>query len=92
MRMEAAGLGAMSEYELPISQEQLADAVALTPVHVNRTLMTLEQEGLIKRRKRLIWITDWRKLSQSADFHPRYLHLNAQQTMPEMETHQLRLA
>ena len=40
-----------STYELPITQEQLADAVALTSVHVNRTLMKLEQDGLITRNQ-----------------------------------------
>jgi CRP-like cAMP-binding protein len=76
LRLEVAELGEHSVYELPITQEQLADAVALTSVHVNRTLMKLEQEGLIVRTKRVISIVDWKKLIKVADFHPRYLHLN----------------
>ena len=63
-------------YELPLTQEQLADAVALTSVHVNRTLMRLEEEGHIRRSKRMIQIDDWQNLAKVADFHPRYLHLN----------------
>ena len=47
LRLEVAELGRPTEYELPITQEQLADAVALTSVHVNRTLMKLEADGLI---------------------------------------------
>ena len=43
-------LGEQTEDELPISQEQLADAVSLTPVHVNRTLMRLESEGISRGR------------------------------------------
>ena len=31
-----------------MTQEQLADATALTPVHVNRVLKSLEADGLIK--------------------------------------------
>ena len=74
--LEVAGLGDPTNYELPITQEQLADAVALTPVHVNRTLMKLEGEGLITRTKRMISIVDWQKLVKVADFDPRYLHLD----------------
>ncbi len=76
LRLEVAELGEHTTYELPITQEQLADAVALTSVHVNRTLMKLEQEGLITRTKRMISIVDWKKLVKVADFQERYLHLN----------------
>jgi len=78
LRMETAELGHQTSYELPISQEQLADAVALTSVHVNRTLMKLEQDGLITRTKRMITIVDWKELVKVADFQPRYLHLDRQ--------------
>jgi CRP-like cAMP-binding protein len=78
LRMEEAGLGHSTSYELPITQEQLADAVALTSVHVNRTLMKLEQEGLITRTKREITVVDWNRLVTVADFEPRYLHLERQ--------------
>jgi len=75
LRMESAGLGEHVNYELPITQEQLADAVALTSVHVNRTLMKLEQAGLITRNRRTITVVNWEKLMAEADFDPRYLHL-----------------
>jgi CRP-like cAMP-binding protein len=75
LRLEVAELGEQTIYELPITQEQLADAVALTSVHVNRTLMKLEQDGLITRTKRMISIVDWTALVKVADFEPRYLHL-----------------
>jgi CRP-like cAMP-binding protein len=75
LRLELAELGKQTAYELPITQEQLADAVALTSVHVNRTLMKLEQDGLISRTKRVISIVDWKALVKVADFEPRYLHL-----------------
>jgi CRP-like cAMP-binding protein len=75
LRMQTAGLGALIHYELPITQEQLADSVALTSVHVNRTLMKLEKEGLITRSRRMITVVDWKKLIDVADFEPRYLHI-----------------
>ena len=76
LRLEVAELGLQTAYELPITQEQLADAVALTSVHVNRTLMKLEDDGLIGRNRRMISIFDWTKLAEVGDFEPRYLHLN----------------
>jgi CRP-like cAMP-binding protein len=75
LRLEVAELGEHAIYELPITQEQLADAVALTSVHVNRMLMKLEQQGLITRTRRMISIVDWKELVKVADFEPRYLHL-----------------
>ena len=75
LRMEVAELGRTAVYELPITQEQLADAVALTSVHVNRTLMKLERDGLITRQRRMITVVDWKKMVTVADFEPRYLHI-----------------
>jgi CRP-like cAMP-binding protein len=76
LRLKLAGLGGDNEYELPMTQEQLADTTGLTPVHVNRTLKALEAEGLIKRSTpRAIHIGDWRKLAEAGDFDSNYLHL-----------------
>jgi CRP-like cAMP-binding protein len=76
LRLKLAGLGGDSEYELPMTQEQLADATGLTPVHVNRTIKLLEKEGLIERSTpRSIQIGDWRKLAKVGDFDSNYLHL-----------------
>jgi len=77
MRLEVAELGQHSNYELPITQEQLGEAVSLTSVHVNRMLMQLEADGLISRTKRVITIHDWPELAKTADFEPRYLHLES---------------
>ena len=75
VRLDTAGLGERLHYELPMSQEQLADCTGLTPVHVNRTLMALEREGLIDRSRRSVFIENWRKLCEVADFRGDYLHL-----------------
>jgi CRP-like cAMP-binding protein len=75
IRLEAAGLADELGYELPMTQEQLADALGLTPVHVNRTLKALEVEGLLKRSKRNIAFPDWETMRNVGDFNQRYLHL-----------------
>jgi len=76
VRLRIAGLGEETRYELPMTQEQLADATGLTSVHINRTLKGLEGEGLIERpNPRAIWIGDWRRLAEAGDFDTNYLHL-----------------
>jgi CRP-like cAMP-binding protein len=82
MRAEAAEVGHADNYELPLTQEQLADAVGLTSVHVNRTLMKLEDEGHIRRNRRTIEIDDWQNLAKVADFEPRYLHFRNGAMLP----------
>ena len=76
VRLRIAGLGQETHYELPMTQEQLADATGLTSVHINRTLKGLEAEGLIERpNPRAIWVGDWRRLAEAGDFDTNYLHL-----------------
>ncbi|MDB5694366.1 MAG: Crp/Fnr family transcriptional regulator [Alphaproteobacteria bacterium] len=74
LRMQAADLADGHRYELPMTQEQLADAVGLTPVHVNRVLKQLAEEGLISRDRRTITILDWGRIREAGDFNERYLH------------------
>ena len=82
LRLQVAGLGEATNYELPMTQEELADVVGLTSVHVNRTLQALEQQNLIKRNKRSVWIESWQKLADAGDFDPTYLHLRTGETAP----------
>ncbi|HVJ01476.1 MAG TPA: Crp/Fnr family transcriptional regulator [Sphingomonas sp.] len=78
LRVETQGLAEENGYQLPMTQEQLADAVGLTSVHVNRTLKALEAEGLILRSKRTINIPNWERMRLVGDFSERYLHLEPQ--------------
>jgi CRP-like cAMP-binding protein len=73
-RLEALGLAGEYGYELPMTQEQLGDAVGLTPVHVNRTLKALVGEGLIDRCNRSIRFPNWQNIRDLAGFNERYLH------------------
>lgn len=75
-RLKLAGLGDENGYQMPMTQEQLADATGLTPVHVNRSLKALEADGLIRREGRLISIPDWQRLREACDFNELYLHLD----------------
>jgi DNA-binding Lrp family transcriptional regulator len=82
-----AGIAEEGGYELPMTQEQLADALGLTPVHVNRTLKTLEREGLLKREKRHITFPQWERLREAAGFNELYLHLDQVSPPPSRAAH-----
>jgi CRP-like cAMP-binding protein len=75
VRLDAQGLSGGQGYELPMTQEQLGDALGLTAVHVNRTLKALEAQGLIVRNRRHVVIPNWTPLRDVGDFAGRYLHL-----------------
>jgi CRP-like cAMP-binding protein len=74
LRLEAAGLAHNRRYDMPMTQEQIADCTGLTPVHVNRVLKELGRLGLIEREKRSVSIVEWNQLQQIGDFNTRYLH------------------
>ena len=77
LRLKVAGLGEATDYELPMTQEQIADCTGLTPVHVNRMMKRLEQEKLITRStSRSVTIGNWNNLADAGDFDSNYLHLN----------------
>lgn len=73
-RFEAVGLAAPHSYELPVTQAELADALGLSTVHVNRTLQELRGDGLITLRGRFVTIHDWESLKRAGDFNANYLH------------------
>lgn len=76
LRLKVAGLGQEDNYEMPMTQEQLADATGLTSVHVNRCIKYLDSAKLIHRSSpRSIIVGDWRKLAEFGDFNSQYLHL-----------------
>jgi CRP-like cAMP-binding protein len=59
----------------PLTQEQIADALGLTSVHVNRTLQHLRSDGLVEIANRTMTILDGARLRDVCGFNPRYLHI-----------------
>ncbi len=75
VRLEAAGLGARTMFDLPMTQDQLADAVGITAVHLNRTLQALRATGLFSFTRGLVEIDDWRDFAAIADFDSSYMEI-----------------
>ena len=75
LRLKAVGLARDGSCDFPLTQNDLADATGLTPVHVNRTLQDLRRDDLILLEHKRLTIPDVRRLMQVATFNPNYLHL-----------------
>jgi CRP-like cAMP-binding protein len=73
IRQEEAGVCPRDNYEMPLTQEQLADATGLTAVHVNRVLGQLRSEGIISGRNRHVHVPNWERLTAVGDFRTNYL-------------------
>ena len=65
-------------FDFPVTQAQLADATAMTAVHVNRTLQGLRADGLIEWQQRIIRVPDWSALAALGEFEPGYLQTGCQ--------------
>jgi CRP-like cAMP-binding protein len=59
----------------PLTQEELADATGMTPVHVNRMLGQLKSEGLIDLNSKTLTVLDFERLKEMAQYDVSYLHL-----------------
>ena len=78
-RFRAAGLLHQHSCELPMSQTELADAMGLSPVHINRTLQKLRADGLITLQSRALHVLDVPRLQTVGEFDPSYLQLHSRQ-------------
>jgi CRP-like cAMP-binding protein len=76
IRLRGVGLTNGTTCELPVTQEQLADATGISTVHVNRTLMELREANLIILKGKTLTIPDLMALQAAALFNPNYLHLD----------------
>lgn len=83
LRLRAVGLTNGDNYELPITQIELADTMGLTSVHVNRVLKRLRAEGLIAMKGRKLIILDVERLKALSGFNSNYLHLPDQHGIVE---------
>jgi CRP-like cAMP-binding protein len=75
VRLGLVGLAKDLRYDLRLAQADLAECLGLTPVHVNRMLKTLREEGAVTFRGGSVEIGDWDALVRIAEFDPSYLYL-----------------
>lgn len=58
---------------IPLTQQELADALGMTSVHVNRVVQKLRGQGLLEIRKGALILRDLATLAEFCDFEPDYL-------------------
>ena len=75
---EAAG------FNIPLTQNELADTMGLTVVHVNRMLQRFRHEGLLNWSRRHVEILNYPQLEYLAGFDPGYLRLEQKCVEPQM--------
>ena len=75
LRLEVVGMTEGETYALPLTQTDLAECLGLTPIHVNRTLKELREQGLVQFKSGRVTIFDWDRLRDVAEFDPAYLYL-----------------
>jgi CRP-like cAMP-binding protein len=75
VRLQMVGLVSEDSFEFPITQEDLADTLGITSVHVNRVLQDLRAQGLLEWRSKRLRIPNVERLMTFAEFDPKYLHL-----------------
>lgn len=69
-RMLSAGLAEKTSFNLPISQEVIADTLGLSVPHLNRVMQQLRKERLISDQGRLIEFADIASLQALAHYQP----------------------
>jgi CRP-like cAMP-binding protein len=77
-RMQAIGRSDGVTCEFPMTQTDLADAAALSLVHVNRSLRELRNAGLMTISGNSLTIHDWEGMKELAEFDPSYLQLGGE--------------
>jgi len=66
-RLAHAGLAQHYSFELPISQIVIADALGLSPVHVNRKFRHLKRDGILDSEGRWLTIVNYPALRKFAE-------------------------
>jgi CRP-like cAMP-binding protein len=77
VRLSAAGAANDNSCFIPMTQADIADALALTPVHVNRTLTQLRKAGFAVLKGHRLTLLDAPALYAVAEFEPGYLQVAA---------------
>jgi CRP-like cAMP-binding protein len=75
-RLRAVGLMRSNTIELPLNQEDFADILGISVIHVNRTFRKLSEDKTAEYRKGQIELLDRARLAELAAFDPAYLHLD----------------
>jgi CRP-like cAMP-binding protein len=72
-RLNQVGQSPQDSYECPLTQKDLAEALGITHVHLNRMLRQLRNDGLLSFNDHMVTLHDLPTLMRIAEFEPNYL-------------------
>ncbi|WP_235911927.1 Crp/Fnr family transcriptional regulator [Mesorhizobium xinjiangense] len=72
-RLAEFGSATPDRYECPLTQDELADALGLTKIHVNRTLRELRERELLVFRNGFVELLNRKKLIGMCGFDSQYV-------------------
>lgn len=75
LRLAVVGLATEMGFPFPLSQNELADYVGMTHVHLNRCLKELREAGLVSFANGWVKVEDFDGLQRLARFDDAYLNL-----------------
>lgn len=73
VRLRAVGQVQDGVFQFPATQNDLADMLGLSTVHVNRTLQDLRAQRLLEWESQHVRVLDFDRLTEKAEFDPMYL-------------------
>lgn len=73
-RLDFVGLADADGFAIPLTQVELADACGTTPVHLNRIVRSLREQGICHLSRGRVTIRDRARLEAMAAFDPSYLY------------------
>jgi CRP-like cAMP-binding protein len=73
-RLRVIGRIEGNSFEMPLTQEEIGEALGITAVHVNRVIRQLREDGIVELQRGRVIVLDERKFQELADFDHRYLH------------------
>ena len=73
-RLAVNGRAAGPTFDMPLTQEQISEALGITPVHTNRIIRQLRDDGIVDISRGRVTVLDEAKLAGLAQFDDRYLH------------------
>ncbi|WP_237437676.1 Crp/Fnr family transcriptional regulator [Altericroceibacterium endophyticum] len=73
-RLQMVGLADDAGFYMPVTQSDLADMCGTTAIHMNRTLRTLREEGILDLKRGHVTAKDRQRLEEYANFTKDYLY------------------
>jgi CRP-like cAMP-binding protein len=89
-RLSALGMGGADWFTNPLTQEQLANVLGISAVHMNRVMQHLRELGLIRVEGHVLRFPSPRKMEEYAGFDGGYLAGEGRAATPKYESHHAR--